>query len=440
MLTEEELREFLREPAHQLQGAETDRIPQRAAEDQCRQDSAPRVARRSACTQAHRDATRRRRGDSRSGARPGRTAGFKKRPTRLRRRDPPALSRRCMRRAAAGKLTRLGEQRRGRAGAAASCSTSFRATCFAATPRAFADRSAGARRHGRRAAQGFDSTSSARTARISSICRSSIRKSSPTRSAASRSIQAAGDERRPEMGGAARRHHPPLRPLSAPQCRARPRRPRRRSRRFSTAAASPGNSRDDVLRDQAGSSRMTDDRLPRRLSLSGVADRPRTAASHRCAGRLCDRSDRGRRAWPDAARLDRRVRLSRPRATRSRWCRPPIEAAGKRVPVIAGVASTATADAVAQARAIRRSAPTAFSRFSKPISRSRTRRSKAISAPSPTPSTFRSCSTPIRNFQRSDLTLDVIARLAEHPRIRYIKDASTNTGRLLSIMQSLRRN
>ena len=38
------------------------------------------------------------------------------------------------------------------------------------------------------------------------------------------------------------------------------------------------------------------------------------------------------------------------------------------------------------------------------------------------------------NFQRSDLTLDVIARLATHPRIGYIKDASTNTGRLLSIM------
>jgi 4-hydroxy-tetrahydrodipicolinate synthase len=28
----------------------------------------------------------------------------------------------------------------------------------------------------------------------------------------------------------------------------------------------------------------------------------------------------------------------------------------------------------------------------------------------------------------------VIARLSEHPRIRYIKDASTNTGRLLSII------
>jgi len=37
-------------------------------------------------------------------------------------------------------------------------------------------------------------------------------------------------------------------------------------------------------------------------------------------------------------------------------------------------------------------------------------------------------------FQRSDLSLDVIARLADHPRIGYIKDASTNTGRLLSIM------
>jgi 4-hydroxy-tetrahydrodipicolinate synthase len=37
-------------------------------------------------------------------------------------------------------------------------------------------------------------------------------------------------------------------------------------------------------------------------------------------------------------------------------------------------------------------------------------------------------------FQRSDLTLDVVARLAEHPRIQAIKDASTNTGRLLSII------
>lgn len=38
------------------------------------------------------------------------------------------------------------------------------------------------------------------------------------------------------------------------------------------------------------------------------------------------------------------------------------------------------------------------------------------------------------NFQRIDLSLDVIATIAKHPRIQYIKDASTNTGRLFSIM------
>jgi 4-hydroxy-tetrahydrodipicolinate synthase len=37
-------------------------------------------------------------------------------------------------------------------------------------------------------------------------------------------------------------------------------------------------------------------------------------------------------------------------------------------------------------------------------------------------------------FQRSDLSLPVIRRLCEVPNIRYIKDASTNTGRLLSII------
>jgi len=38
------------------------------------------------------------------------------------------------------------------------------------------------------------------------------------------------------------------------------------------------------------------------------------------------------------------------------------------------------------------------------------------------------------NFQRSDLSLPAIGRLSRHPNIRSIKDASTNTGRLLSIM------
>jgi 4-hydroxy-tetrahydrodipicolinate synthase len=39
-------------------------------------------------------------------------------------------------------------------------------------------------------------------------------------------------------------------------------------------------------------------------------------------------------------------------------------------------------------------------------------------------------------FQRSDLSVPVIRRLSELPTIRYIKDASTNTGRLLSILNA----
>jgi 4-hydroxy-tetrahydrodipicolinate synthase len=41
------------------------------------------------------------------------------------------------------------------------------------------------------------------------------------------------------------------------------------------------------------------------------------------------------------------------------------------------------------------------------------------------------------NFQRSDLTLPVIERLSRVENIRYIKDASTNTGRLLSIINQV---
>jgi 4-hydroxy-tetrahydrodipicolinate synthase len=40
-------------------------------------------------------------------------------------------------------------------------------------------------------------------------------------------------------------------------------------------------------------------------------------------------------------------------------------------------------------------------------------------------------------FQRCDLSLAAIERLAEIPNIRYLKDASTNTGRLLSIMNQV---
>jgi 4-hydroxy-tetrahydrodipicolinate synthase len=111
-----------------------------------------------------------------------------------------------------------------------------------------------------------------------------------------------------------------------------------------------------------------------------------------------------------------------------------IEAAARRVPVVAGVASTATADAVAQAKSYERFGADGILAILEahfPV------RDPQIE------SYFRAIADAVDlpvvlytnpQFQRSDLSLDVIARLAEHPRIRYIKDASTNTGRLLSIM------
>jgi 4-hydroxy-tetrahydrodipicolinate synthase len=111
-----------------------------------------------------------------------------------------------------------------------------------------------------------------------------------------------------------------------------------------------------------------------------------------------------------------------------------IEAAGKRVPVIAGVASTATDDAVAQARDYQKLGATGILAILEAYFPLKDAQVEAY---------FRAIADAVDipvviytnpNFQRSDLTLDVIARLAEHPRIVAIKDASTNTGRLLSIM------
>ena len=111
-----------------------------------------------------------------------------------------------------------------------------------------------------------------------------------------------------------------------------------------------------------------------------------------------------------------------------------IEAAKGRVPVIAGVASTSTADAVAQAKAYQKLGADGILAILEayfPI------------ADAQVESYFRAIADAVDipvviytnpQFQRSDLTLDVIERLAAHPRIGYIKDASTNTGRLLSIM------
>src|SRR5436309_7420230 len=111
-----------------------------------------------------------------------------------------------------------------------------------------------------------------------------------------------------------------------------------------------------------------------------------------------------------------------------------IEAAKRRVPVIAGVVSTSTADAVAQARAYQKLGADGILAILEayfPLSEIQVEAYfRAIADAVDIPVVI--YTNP--NFQRSDLTLDVIARLATHSRIGYIKDASTNTGRLLSII------
>jgi 4-hydroxy-tetrahydrodipicolinate synthase len=111
-----------------------------------------------------------------------------------------------------------------------------------------------------------------------------------------------------------------------------------------------------------------------------------------------------------------------------------IEAANKRVPVIAGVAATTTADAVEQARRWQELGADGILAILEayfPL--------KDVQVEGYFRAIADAVDIPVvlytnPNFQRSDLTLDVIARLAEHPHIQYIKDASSNTGRLLSIM------
>jgi 4-hydroxy-tetrahydrodipicolinate synthase len=119
--------------------------------------------------------------------------------------------------------------------------------------------------------------------------------------------------------------------------------------------------------------------------------------------------------------------------------RATIEAASGRVPVVAGVASTATADAVAQARRYAKLGAGGILAILEsyfPLGESQVEAYfRAIADAVEVPVVL--YTNP--QFQRTDLSLDVIARLSEHPRIRYIKDASTNTGRLLSIMNRCER-
>jgi 4-hydroxy-tetrahydrodipicolinate synthase len=126
-------------------------------------------------------------------------------------------------------------------------------------------------------------------------------------------------------------------------------------------------------------------------------------------------------------------------AQRAEAVRATVEAAAGRVPVVAGVAATATADAVAQARDYQKLGADGILAILE---------SYFPLAEPQVESYFRAIADAVDvpvvlytnpQFQRTDLSLDVIARLSEHPRIGYIKDASTNTGRLLSIMNRCER-
>jgi 4-hydroxy-tetrahydrodipicolinate synthase len=122
------------------------------------------------------------------------------------------------------------------------------------------------------------------------------------------------------------------------------------------------------------------------------------------------------------------------RAQRAAVVQTTIAAAAGRVPVVAGVASASTADAVAQARHYQELGADGILAILEayfPL--------KDAQVESYFHAIADAVDIPVvlytnPQFQRSDLSLDVIARLAAHPRIRYIKDASNNTGRLLSIM------
>jgi len=111
-----------------------------------------------------------------------------------------------------------------------------------------------------------------------------------------------------------------------------------------------------------------------------------------------------------------------------------VGAAKGRVPVIAGVAATTISDAVFQAREFERlgcDGILAILEAYFPLTDEGVYEYfKAIAQAVTVPVVL--YTNP--NFQRSDLSLTVIDRLSRISNVRYIKDASVNTGRLLSII------
>jgi 4-hydroxy-tetrahydrodipicolinate synthase len=114
-----------------------------------------------------------------------------------------------------------------------------------------------------------------------------------------------------------------------------------------------------------------------------------------------------------------------------------VAAGGRRVPVIAGVAATTTADAVAQAKRWQAAGADGILAVLEayfPIDDAGvvayfTAIARAVDLP------VVLYTNP--NFQRSDLTIPALVELSRIDTIVGIKDASTNTGRLLSILNAV---
>ncbi|WP_370282908.1 dihydrodipicolinate synthase family protein [Pseudooceanicola sp.] len=121
-------------------------------------------------------------------------------------------------------------------------------------------------------------------------------------------------------------------------------------------------------------------------------------------------------------------------AAKERVVAATVEAAAGRVPVIAGVAATTIRDGVAQANRwaeLGADGILAVMEAYFPVPDAGViAYFTAIADATDRPVTL--YTNP--NFQRSDLTLDAIEALSHHPNILFVKDASTNTGRLLSIL------
>jgi 4-hydroxy-tetrahydrodipicolinate synthase len=112
-----------------------------------------------------------------------------------------------------------------------------------------------------------------------------------------------------------------------------------------------------------------------------------------------------------------------------------VQASKGRVPVVAGVASTTIADAVSQARDYAKLGVDGILAILEayfPIPDEGVYEYfRAIAESVPLPVVL--YTNP--NFQRSDLSLPVIEKLSRIPNVGYLKDASSNTGRLLSILE-----